>query len=430
VSEAASLGWRAASSGSDGCARGTAAERAARSVSARPILPLTVALAIAAALVPGSLAALAGALARVGGGPPAADGRPFATPSAPRPMAKHARIQKRGGAEGYSGGLRADSRERRGSTAAAPARRGDAGGGASAWSPGLSRIRGLSRSAELGGEVVGRGVERRQRHHRDRRWRRRLATVAARPDVGHPARAGTVLAAGPRRRAATAVAGPPVGPGPLLEPPPAPPVPSAAAMSGAGGRRSGPCCRRAGGGGDRRRVPRRFAPIRAATPCTPAEDRSARTASHRRLRSTGGARRCGRSAPRVLDDGAQAARVLAAQHLEAAAQPLDPLDQRLERHRGCTALASTRSQMPASTRHVTSELARAARRRRRAPAPRCCVALLARRRRERAAEAAEQRRRQAREREEVLLDLEVALVEQQDAARGVPVTAGAPGSWR
>src|SRR4029077_10334734 len=46
-------------------------------------------------------------------------------------------------------------------------------------------------------------------------------------------------------------------------------------------------------------------------------------------------------------------------------------------------------------------------------------------RRQRPPEAAEQRRGQTRQREQVLLDLEIALVEEEDAAGGVPVTPGA-----
>src|SRR5438445_13620419 len=53
------------------------------------------------------------------------------------------------------------------------------------------------------------------------------------------------------------------------------------------------------------------------------------------------------------------------------------------------------------------------------------VALLARPRGKRAPEAPEQLGREAGEREQVLLDLQVALVEEQDAARTVPVAPGA-----
>src|SRR5687767_9625744 len=55
------------------------------------------------------------------------------------------------------------------------------------------------------------------------------------------------------------------------------------------------------------------------------------------------------------------------------------------------------------------------------------VALLTCPRDERTPEAPEQLRREARQREQVLLDREVALVEEQDAARRVPVATRTTG---
>src|SRR5580765_5709405 len=131
---------------------------------------------------------------------------------------------------------------------------------------------------------------------------------------------------------------------------------------------------------------------------------------------------------RVLDDGTQAARVLAAQHLEAAPQALDPLDQRVERPRRVDAVA-VHPLADAALDERRDDRARRALRDARGQGElfNIRVALLTRVRRERAAEATEERGREAGEREEVLLDLEVALVEEEDAARRVPIATGPAG---
>src|SRR5438128_2052824 len=130
----------------------------------------------------------------------------------------------------------------------------------------------------------------------------------------------------------------------------------------------------------------------------------------------------------VLDHRPQPAGVLATKDLEAGTKCLDALDQGLEGDGG----------MHAPTAHALADARldehghQGGRRALRDTGGErqlldVGVALLAGPRGERPAELAEQRRREARECQEVLLDLQVRLVEEEDALRAVTVAPGAPG---
>src|SRR5439155_3944723 len=207
------------------------------------------------------------------------------------------------------------------------------------------------------------------------------------------------------------------------------------------GRRAGTAALGARDGGGPRPPPRAPVAVTAAVTAAPSEEPFGRGRAARAAEVAAPARggvlvaevAPERHAPApglvgVLDHGAQAPRVLAAQDLKAAPQALHPLDQRIEGH----------GRMDAPLAHPLAHAGLDQRRhqrgggalrdaRRESQLLDVGVAFLARPRRQRASEAPEERRGEAREREEMLLDLEVALVEEENAARTMAVAPGAPG---
>src|SRR5213079_558024 len=192
--------------------------------------------------------------------------------------------------------------------------------------------------------------------------------------------------------------------------------PAAASATGGG---------RAGGGGRRHAV-------RESARGRPRRSRgrghSGRTGWCPRRRSSAGARRSGtrcrwRTRPRRAD----AARPRGAgSRSGSAGSPRARPAYRAGRSDGCGPRppARTRRPRPASS---PARWRRAAKRPLTEPAPLCWRRAPHPPRRPARAEAPEERGREARELEEMLLDLEVALVEEEDTARAVAVTPGAPG---
>src|SRR5207249_8618157 len=253
------------------------------------------------------------------------------------------------------------------------------------------------RRPEVRGEIVRGGVERRQRRRR----------------------------CGSGRRPRRAVRG-----GELRAPPPAPPAPAPAIEAVFGLRRLHGLALRL----LPRAAPMMAVAVRTAAPAQRRRDALAAAEVAATARRGVGVAEVApeRDAPTallvgILDHRPQPARILAAEDLEARTQRLDALDERLEGNRRVHAPAVHPLADAGLDEHGHQRARRAllyAGGERELLA--VGVALFARPGGERPPEAPEQRRRQPREREQVLLDLQVRLVEEKDALRAVAVAPGAP----